>query len=95
MKFKSLLAAAILIICGVIMYNRLGDLAYKLGFIEISQQTILQNTDKQQVKCRMFAWGFVDEIRLHNNYQKCISNYEQQGYKTVNIVNHSKVTNTN
>ena len=36
-----------------------------------------------KVKCDAYSLGFFDEIKLQNKYQKCINNYEAQGFKLI------------
>ena len=80
---KKALSATLVIIIGVLLYTQFTELAYKLGFAELKMVAVLENSDKMKVKCDTYGLGYFDEIKLQNNYQKCINEYEAQGYKVI------------
>jgi len=80
---KKALTATLVIIIGVLLYTQFTELAYKLGFAELKMVAVLENSDKMKVKCDTYGLGYFDEIKLQNNYQKCINEYEAQGYKII------------
>ncbi len=79
-KLLSILLAVILL---VVLHTQFVELAYKLGFAELKMVAVLQNQEKMKVKCDAYALGFFDEIKIQNNFQKCINDYEAQGYNLI------------
>lgn len=66
-----------------VLYSQFTDLAYKFGFAELKMVAVLENSEKMKVKCDVYSLGFFDEIKLQNKFQKCINDYEADGYKIV------------
>lgn len=79
-KLLSILLALVLL---VVLHTQFVELAYKLGFAELKMVAVLQNQEKMKVKCDAYALGFFDEIKIQNNFQKCINDYEAQGYNLI------------
>lgn len=79
-KLLSILLAVVLL---VVLHTQFVELAYKLGFAELKMVAVLQNQEKMKVKCDAYALGFFDEIKIQNNFQKCINDYEAQGYNLI------------
>ena len=44
---------------------------------------VLENSEKMKVKCDTYGLGYFDEIKLQNNFQKCINKYEAEGYEVI------------
>ncbi len=55
----------------------------KFGFAELKLVAVLENSEKMKVKCDAYSLGFFDEIKLQNKYQKCINEYQVQGYELI------------
>ena len=66
-----------------LLYSQFSELAYKLGFAELKLVAVLENSEKMKVKCDAYSLGFFDEIKLQNKYQKCINDYEAQGFTLI------------
>ncbi|MDN3379377.1 MULTISPECIES: hypothetical protein [unclassified Pseudoalteromonas] len=77
------LTATLLIALSLLLYTQFSELAYKFGFAELKLVAVLENPDKMKVKCDAYSLGFFDEIKLQNKYQKCINEYEAQGYELI------------
>ncbi|MFY8328227.1 hypothetical protein [Pseudoalteromonas sp. ZZD1] len=80
---KKTLTAILLIAFSFLLYTQFSELAYKFGFAELKLVAVLENSDKMKVKCDAYSLGFFDEIKLQNKYQKCINEYEAQGYELI------------
>lgn len=80
---KKIISAAFIVVVVALLYTQFTDLAYKLGFAELKMVAVLENSEKMKVKCDVYSLGFFDEIKLQNKFQKCINNYEAQGYKII------------
>lgn len=80
---KKLLSATFVIAVVAMLYTQFTDLAYKLGFAELKMVAVLENSEKIKVKCDVYSLGFFDEIKLQNKFQKCLNDYETQGYKII------------
>lgn len=80
---KKIVSAAFIVVVVALLYTQFTDLAYKLGFAELKMVAVLENSEKMKVKCDVYSLGFFDEIKLQNKFQKCINNYEAQGYKII------------
>ena len=80
---KKFVSVAFVIVVVAVLYSQFTDLAYKLGFAELKMVAVLENSEKMKVKCDAYSLGFFDEIKLQNKFQKCINDYEAQGYKIV------------
>ncbi|MBT0587541.1 hypothetical protein [Alteromonas oceanisediminis] len=78
---KKLITATLLVSLLFVVYSQFTELAYKLGFAELKMVAVLENSEKMKVKCDAYALGYFDEIKLHNKFQKCINDYEAEGYK--------------
>ncbi|OUS71072.1 hypothetical protein B5G52_12820 [Pseudoalteromonas sp. A601] len=78
---KKTLTAILLTAFSFLLYTQFSELAYKFGFAELKLVAVLENADKMKVKCDAYSLGFFDEIKLQNKYQKCINDYEAQGYE--------------
>jgi hypothetical protein len=85
---KKFMLLILVLSVGYLVSDKLVDVAYSLGFAELKKETILVNQDKLKVKCRAYALGFFDEIKLENNFQQCVNQYQQAGYQIVEA-NHS------
>lgn len=80
---KKTLSITLLIAFLIVLYSQFTELAYKLGFAELKMVAVLENSEKMKVKCDAYALGFFDEIKLQNRFQKCINDYEAEGYKLI------------
>lgn len=80
---KKTLSIALLIAFLIVLYSQFTELAYKLGFAELKMVAVLENSEKMKVKCDAYALGFFDEIKLQNRFQRCINDYEAEGYKLI------------
>lgn len=80
---KKPLSAIFLIALLAVLYSQFTDLAYKLGFAELKMMAVLENSEKMKVKCDVYSLGFFNEIKLQNKFQKCINDYEADGYKII------------
>ena len=80
---KKLLSATFVIAVLAVLYSQFTELAYKLGFAELKMVAVLENSEKMKVKCDVYSLGFFDEIKLQNKFQKCLNDYEAQGYKII------------
>lgn len=80
---KKLLTATFAIALLAVLYTQFTDLAYKFGFAELKMVAVLENSEKMKVKCDVYSLGFFDEIKLQNKFQKCINDYEAEGYTIV------------
>ncbi len=79
---KVLLASAVAIFL-LVLYSQFIELAYKLGFAELKLVAVLENSEKIKVKCDVYSLGFFDEIKLQNKFQKCINDYQAEGYEII------------
>ncbi len=77
-KFLYVLVAVVLI---YVINSKFVELAYSVGFAEIKKEAVLINAEKMQVKCRSYALGWVDQVKLENNFQKCMNEHQSNGYK--------------
>lgn len=80
---KHLLSFTLFIALISVVYSQFIELAYKFGFAELKLVAVLENSEKMKVKCDAYAFGFFDEIRIQNNFQKCINEYEAEGYSLI------------
>lgn len=65
---------------------KLIEIAFELGYAEIDHEVVLQNEQNLKVKCALYRFEYVDEIRLENKFQTCINEYEAQGYKLLSDI---------
>ena len=79
------ITALLLAACIFLLYSQFSELAYKFGFAELKLVAVLENSEKMKVKCDAYSLGFFDEIKLQNKYQKCINDYEAQGFKLISL----------
>jgi hypothetical protein len=77
------ITALLLVACIFLLYSQFSELAYKFGFAELKLVAVLENSEKMKVKCDAYSLGFFDEIKLQNKYQKCINDYEAQGFTLI------------
>ena len=77
------ITALLLVACIFLLYSQFSELAYKFGFAELKLVAVLENSEKMKVKCDAYSLGFFDEIKLQNKYQKCINDYEAQGFNLI------------
>lgn len=68
------ITALLLAACIFLLYSQ---------FSELKLVAVLENSEKMKVKCDAYSLGFFDEIKLQNKYQKCINDYEAQGFKLI------------
>ncbi len=80
---KKLLSFTLLVALLAVLYSQFVELAYKFGFAELKMVAVLENSEKMKVKCDAYALGFFDEIKLQNKFQKCINDYQNEGYKVI------------
>lgn len=80
---KKTLTATLLIALLLLLYSQFTELAYKFGFAELKLVAVLENSEKMKVKCDAYSLGYFDEIKLQNKFQKCINDYEAQGYEII------------
>lgn len=80
---KKLMIVLIAITAGYLINARFVELAYSLGFAELKKEAVLINAEKMKVKCHSYALGWFDEIKLENKFQKCVNDYEAQGYTII------------
>lgn len=80
---KNTLVIIVLVAFAYVVYSQFSELAYKFGFAELKMVAVLENSEKMKVKCDAYALGFFDEIKLQNKFQKCVNDYEAEGYKIV------------
>jgi tetrahydrodipicolinate N-succinyltransferase len=66
---------------GYLMSEKFSDIAHALGFAELKKEAVLINDEKLKVKCRSYAQGFFDEIKLENKFQQCINQHQANGYR--------------
>jgi hypothetical protein len=69
------------VLLGYLMSEKFSDIAYSLGFAELKKETVLVNDKKLKVKCRSYALGFFDEVKLENKFQQCINQHQANGYR--------------
>ncbi|WP_417761134.1 hypothetical protein, partial [Shewanella sp.] len=67
----------------LLLYSQFTELAYKFGFAELKLVAVLENSEKMKVKCDAYSLGYFDEVKLQNKFQKCINDYEAQGYEII------------
>ena len=77
------ITALLLVACIFLLYSQFSELAYRFGFAELKLVAVLENSEKMKVKCDAYSLGFFDEIKLQNKYQKCINDYEEQGFTLI------------
>jgi hypothetical protein len=71
----------LLFIAAAIVINwKLIEIAFELGYAQIDHEVVLQNEQNLKVKCVLYSFEYVDEIRLDNKFQTCINEYEAQGF---------------
>jgi len=80
---KKTLIVTLLIALLLSLYSQLTELAYKFGFAELKLVAVLENSEKMKVKCDVYSLGYFDEIKLQNKFQKCINDFEAQGYEII------------
>jgi hypothetical protein len=67
-------------VAAFVINSKLIEIAFELGYAEIQHEVLLQNEQNLKVKCVLYKFDYVDEIRLENKFQTCINEYEAQGY---------------
>ncbi|WP_077287303.1 hypothetical protein [Cognaticolwellia aestuarii] len=77
---RNVISFIVLLAFGFIVYTQFSEIAYKFGFAELKKVAVLQNDKKIKVKCDAYAWGFFDEIKIENRFQKCVNDYQAEGY---------------
>jgi hypothetical protein len=77
---RNVISFIVLLAFGFIVYTQFFEIAYKFGFTELKKVAVLQNDKKIKVKCDAYAWGFFDEIKIENRFQKCVNDYQAEGY---------------
>ncbi len=77
---RNVISFLVLLAFGFIVYTQFSEIAYKFGFAELKKVAVLQNDKKIKVKCDAYAWGFFDEIKIENRFQKCVNDYQAEGY---------------
>jgi hypothetical protein len=80
---RNVVSFLVVLAFGFVLYTQSVELAYKFGFAELKKVAVLENDKKIKVKCDAYAWGFFDEIKIENRFQKCVNDYEAEGYKMV------------
>jgi hypothetical protein len=82
---KKLVSVSVLVLLAFVFFiqSQFEELTYNFGFVEFEKVAFLENDQKIKVKCYAYAWGFFDEIKLENNFQKCVKDYEAEGYKKI------------
>jgi len=80
---RNIISILVILAFGFVLYTQSTELAYKLGFAELKKVAVLQNENKMKVKCEAYALGFFDEIKIENRFQKCLNDYQSQGYKMI------------
>jgi len=80
---RNVVSLIVLLAFGFVVYSQSSELAYKFGFAELKKVAVLENDKKIKVKCDAYAWGFFDEIKLENRFQKCLNDYQAQGYTLI------------
>ncbi|WP_050660284.1 hypothetical protein [Gallaecimonas pentaromativorans] len=80
---KKTLTSTLLIAFLLLLYSQFTELAYKFGFAELKLVAVLENSEKMKVKCDAYSLGYFDEVKLQNKFQKCINDYEAQGYEII------------
>lgn len=83
---KNILLISLVISLIALINSQFVELAYKFGFAELKMVAVLENKQKMKVKCDAYALGFFDEIKIQNNFQKCINDYTSEGYQVVSQV---------
>ncbi|MFC6439430.1 hypothetical protein [Bowmanella sp. JS7-9] len=83
---KKDIATFLAILLIAVLYTQFNEISYKLGFAELKMSAILENSEKMKVKCDAYAYGYFDEIKIQNKFQKCINDYEKEGYTLVSRV---------
>lgn len=87
---KKLLQIAVFTLCIVLIVNHLDDIAERVGFVSLNEETILQNNEQHKVNCKLQGWGWLDTLSLENKYQGCINDYQKQGYVIVAPLTHEE-----
>lgn len=77
---KLIIYGLLIIVAAFVVNSKLPEIGYELGYAEIEQEVILKNQQNIKVKCVLYTWDFVDQIRLDNKFQTCINDYEEKGY---------------
>lgn len=80
---KNTLTLTLLAVLLLVLYSQFTELAYKFGFAELKLNAVLENSEHMKVKCDVYSLGYFDEIKLQNKFQKCINDYEAEGYEIV------------
>jgi|TARA_B100001059_G_C17321986_1_gene327066 hypothetical protein len=80
---RNVISFLVLLAFGFIVYTQFSEIAYKFGFAELKKVAVLQNDKKIKVKCDAYAWGFFDEIKIENRFQKCVNDYQAEGYTMI------------
>ena len=80
---KKVVLGIIAVVAIYLVSLKVSEIAYSLGFVEISKQAVLVNEDNLKEECRVYAWGFFDQIELENRFQSCINEHEANGYKLI------------
>lgn len=81
---KKLITLVILCCFAYLAHSKIIETAYELGFIEKYQVTALEKAN-DTVECSVFAWGFINQDGLEDNYNRCIADYKNQGYEVVSV----------
>jgi hypothetical protein len=80
---RNVVSFLVLLAFGFIVYAQFSEIAYKFGFAELKKVAVLENDKKIKVKCDAYAWGFFDEIKIENSFQKCVNDYQAEGYTLI------------
>ena len=80
---KKVVLVLAVVAVGYFINSKFVELAYSLGFAELKKEAILINSEKMKVKCRSYALGWFDEIKLENKFQACVNEHEANGYKII------------
>ena len=84
---KKIIFVLVAVVVGYFINLKFVELAYSLGFAELKKEAVLINSEKMKVKCRSYALGWFDEIKLENKFQACVNEHEANGYKIIDSSN--------
>ena len=84
---KKVILVLLVVVIGYFLNAKFVEVAYSLGFAELKKEAVLINAEKMKVKCRSYALGWFDEIKLENKFQTCVNEYEANGYKVIDSSN--------
>lgn len=83
---RRIIYVLLFIVAAFVINLKLIDIAFELGYAEIEHEVVLQNQQNLKVKCVLYKFEYVDQIRLENKFQTCINEYEAQGYKLLSDI---------